>query len=108
MPTYWVNYEKINGAVRDAKPHGPYRFQVEGTDIYAASIRAVMEMYRVGMSPGDNDVWNGYIEGSKGERQELMKNGATLINMNTGRPESLEEKVIPKEDLPKGQLNLTL
>ncbi len=97
----------MNQVVQDSKPHGPYKFNVSGVDIYAASIDAVRELYREGMKPGYNDVWNAYIE-SKGERQDLLKEGATLIDMDTGRQLSLEEKVRPKEEPPKGQLDLRL
>lgn len=97
----------MNQVVQDSKPHGPYKFNVSGVDIYAASIDAVRELYREGMKLGYNDVWNAYIE-SKGEKQDLMKEGSTLINMETGHPEYLEEKVRPKEQPPKGQLDLKL
>jgi hypothetical protein len=107
MPTYLVTYEKINVMQENARPHGPYKFNVSGTDINAASIDAVRELYRVGMSPGYNDVWNGYIEDNKGGRRELMKQGATLIDMETGCPRPLEERLKPKEP-PPGQIPLGL
>lgn len=93
MVTYTIEYEKKDLFREDSKPHGPYRFNVEASDICQAAILAVPELLRVGIRSTNNDVWNASVRKHGENDYKILRAGEWLVEFGTGKLKNIEDLV---------------
>ena len=95
MDKYLVELYKKNIMAVGSKPHGPYNFNLDAASMEEAALQASNEIGRIGLMSADNDAWNATVFGPKKEKYEILRNGAWLIDLKTGKNISeLEEKIL--------------
>lgn len=75
-------------------PFGPFKFNVQAKSIEQAALIVAEQVDRVGEMSMYNCAWNATVIGPKNKKYEILREGAWLINLKTGkRISDLEKRV---------------